>query len=89
MSEIVEKTVRTVVGRVVSTKMDKTIIVLIERKFPHPKYGKYIKRVSRRFAHDEANICQEGDVVRIKECRPLSRHKSWTLVEVLENAAAQ
>ncbi len=87
MNEIT-KSERTAVGRVVSIKMDKTIVVLIERKEPHPKYGKYIKRISRRFAHDEANTCREGDKVLIKECRPLSRHKSWTLVKVLDSASA-
>lgn len=89
MSEQIVKVVRTAIGRVVSAKMDKTIVVQIERKVPHPKYGKYIKHISKRFAHDEANECRQGDVVEIRETRPLSRHKSWTLVKVLESAPAQ
>lgn len=89
MSEQQTEAARTAVGRVVSSKMDKTIVVLIERKVPHPKYGKYIKHISRRFAHDETNESREGDTVLIQECRPLSRHKSWTLVKVLETAPAQ
>lgn len=85
MSEI-EKTKRTLTGRVVSNKMKKTINVLIERKVPHPRYGKYITRRSKIFAHDENNICQEGDWVVIREGRPLSKNKSWVLVEVLRKA---
>jgi small subunit ribosomal protein S17 len=81
------KTTRTLVGRVVSNKMQKTINVLIERKVPHPKYGKYITRRSKIFAHDENNTCQIGDLVMIKECRRLSKNKSWMLVNVLEKAA--
>ncbi len=88
MSEQTTKSDRTAMGRVVSVKMNKTVVVLIERKEPQPKYGKYIKHISRRFAHDETNECCEGDMVLIKECRPLSRHKSWTLVKVLDSASA-
>ena len=80
--------VRTLTGRVVSNKMDKTIAVAVERVVKHPVYGKYLKRTSKLLAHDEANSCQEGDVVTITECRPMSRHKSWQLVEVLERAEA-
>lgn len=82
MSEQASKT-RMVTGRVVSNKMDKTITVLVERKVAHPLYGKYIKRSTKLHAHDEENLCREGDVVRIAECRPLSRTKAWRLVEVL------
>ncbi|EKD74512.1 MAG: 30S ribosomal protein S17 [uncultured bacterium] len=89
MSKPNVKNARTAVGHVVSNKMDKTIVVTIERLVKHPKYGKYIRRISRRFAHDETNQSQEGDVVLIKECRPLSRNKSWTLVQVLENASGR
>jgi small subunit ribosomal protein S17 len=82
------KTQRIVVGKVVSNKMDKSITVLIERKVKHPLYGKYITRSTKMHAHDESNICQEGDVVSIQECRPLSKLKNWVLVEVLEKAKA-
>jgi small subunit ribosomal protein S17 len=85
MSENVTK-LRTITGRVVSNKMDKTITVLVERVVKHPVYGKYIKRSTKMMAHDEQNICQEGDVVSITSCRPLSRHKTFKLVQVLESA---
>jgi len=78
--------IRVVVGTVVSNKMDKSIVVAIERKVKHPIYGKFIKRTTKLHAHDETNQCNEGDLVSIKECRPLSKTKSWTLVEVLEKA---
>lgn len=78
---------RTMQGVVVSTKMDKTIVVLIERKVPHPKYGKYIKRSTKVHAHDEKNECNEGDVVVIKESRPLSKNKTWVLDSVKEQVA--
>ena len=83
------KKVRTATGRVVSNKMDKTITVAIERKVKHPMYGKYIKRTTKVQAHDEQNDCQEGDKVSITECRPLSKNKSWRLVEVVERADAR
>jgi len=76
--------IRVVVGTVVSDKMNKSIVVATERKVKHPIYGKYIKRTTKIHAHDETNQCNEGDLVSIKECRPLSKTKSWTLVEVLE-----
>ena len=76
--------VRTITGRVVSNKMDKTITVLVERVVKHPVYGKYIKRSTKMMAHDEENSCQEGDVVAITSCRPMSKHKTFKLVEVLE-----
>ena len=77
--------VRTITGRVVSNKMDKTITVLVERVVKHPVYGKYIKRSTKLMAHDEANSCNEGDTVLIASCRPLSKHKSFKLIEVLEH----
>jgi small subunit ribosomal protein S17 len=83
MSETVETT-RTVTGRVISNKMDKTATVLIERKVKHPIYGKYIRRSTKLHVHDEQNACREGDVVTIEQCRPLSRTKSWRLVEIIE-----
>lgn len=81
------KTNRTVQGRVVSNKMDKSIIVAIERQVKHPLYGKYIKRTTKLHAHDENNTCQEGDLVIIRETRPISKTKNWTLVDVIERAA--
>ncbi len=73
-------------GIVVSNKMDKTISVAIERRLQHPIYGKYVKKTKKLIAHDESNECQVGDVVRIMECRPLSRRKRWRLISVLEKA---
>ncbi|MFU8837918.1 MAG: 30S ribosomal protein S17 [Thiohalomonadaceae bacterium] len=87
MSEQVVKNTRSEVGRVISDKMDKSITVLIERKVPHPIYGKYVKRSTKLHAHDESNECKEGDLVSIEECRPLSKTKSWRLVEILERAS--
>ena len=81
-----EQTTRTVQGRVVSNKMDKTITVAVERKVKHPIYGKFIKRTTKLHAHDETNQCNEGDVVTVRECRPLSKSKNWTLVEVVTKA---
>lgn len=80
------KVVRTETGRVISNKMDKSVTVLIERKVRHPIYGKFIKRSTKLHVHDEQNACNEGDVVAIRECRPLSKTKSWALVEVLDKA---
>lgn len=77
---------RTITGKVVSNKMDKTITVLVERVVKHPVYGKYIKRSSKMMAHDEQNMCEEGDLVSITSCRPLSKNKAFKLVEVLEKA---
>ena len=74
---------RTVTGKVVSNRMDKTATVLIERKVKHPVYGKYIRRSTKLHVHDADNACQEGDTVTIEECRPLSKSKSWRLVEVV------
>jgi len=77
---------RTLTGRVVSDKMDKSIVVLIERRIKHPVYGKMIRRSTKLHAHDELNVCKTGDIVTIKECRPISKTKAWTLVEVVETA---
>ncbi len=74
------------VGTVVSTKMNKTVVVAIESRSPHPKYGKIIVSTKRYKAHDEENQCQEGDRVRIRETRPISRHKHWQVAEILISA---
>ncbi len=79
---------RLLTGKVVSTKMDKTVAVSIERLVKHPMYGKYIRRTTKLLAHDENNECKEGDTVSIKPCRPMSRRKSWVLVRVVERARA-
>jgi len=78
---------RTLTGRVVSSKMQKTIAVEIERLVRHPTYGKYIRRTTKLLAHDENGACREGDLVTITPCRPVSRHKSWRLLEVVAKAA--
>jgi small subunit ribosomal protein S17 len=78
---------KTVEGRVVSNKMDKTVTVLVERLVKHALYGKYIRRSSKLHAHDENNSCNEGDVVRVTECRPLSKTKNWRVVEVVARTA--
>ena len=83
-----KKRVRTVSGKVVSNKMDKSITVLTERRVKHPIYGKYMSKSSKFHAHDENNQCAIGDLVTIRECRPLSKTKSWTLVEVVSTNAA-
>jgi small subunit ribosomal protein S17 len=75
-------------GIVISDKMEKTVVVEVQRLVMHPLYGKYLRRRSRFMAHDEANACSVGDRVRIQECRPLSRHKRWLVKEILEKAAA-
>ena len=77
---------RTLVGKVVSNKMDKSITVLIERRVKHPVYGKYITRSSKVHAHDANNECNEGDAVTIKEVRPISKTKTWALVSIDERA---
>jgi small subunit ribosomal protein S17 len=86
MSEV-KKEQRTMTGRVVSNKMDKTVSVAIERLIKHPVYGKYIRRTSKVLAHDETNECKEGDRVQIAEGRPISKNKSWSVVSVVERAA--
>lgn len=80
------KTSRSISGRVVSSKMDKSITVLVERRVMHPLYHKFVRRSSRIHAHDENNECGEGDLVLIEECRPISKTKSWRLVRVVEKA---
>ena len=87
MTETVNKTLRTLTGRVVSNKMNKTIAVEISRLVKHPRYGKYIRRTTKLLAHDETNESRQGDTVTIAECRPLSRNKSWRLVAVVERAS--
>ncbi|MBS1216619.1 MAG: ribosomal protein [Proteobacteria bacterium] len=82
------KAARTLTGKVVSSKMDKTITVVVERLVKHPTYGKYVRRTTKLLAHDENNECNEGDTVDIAQCRPLSRRKSWTLVRVVGRAPA-
>ena len=82
-----KKVQRTVVGRVVSDKMDKTVSVAIERQIKHPTYGKYIRRTTKVLAHDESNECRAGDRVAISECRPMSKNKSWQVVNVVKRAA--
>ena len=74
------------VGLVVSNKMDKSIVVSIERKVKHPKYGKFVKKTSKFVAHDETNTCSIGDTVKIMETRPLSKLKRWRMVEIIEKA---
>ena len=88
MSEAAQeaKVERTVVGRVVSNKMDKTVSVAIERLVKHPMYGKYIRRTTKVLAHDENNECQIGDTVSISESRPMSKRKSWAVVRINERA---
>ncbi|WP_258806492.1 30S ribosomal protein S17 [Pseudidiomarina sp. CB1] len=81
-----EKRVRTLQGRVISDKMDKSITVAVERRVKHPVYGKYISRTTKLHAHDEDNSCKMGDTVVIRETRPVSKTKSWALVEIVERA---
>jgi small subunit ribosomal protein S17 len=86
MSEVAKKIVRTLVGTVVSDKMHKSATVLVERRVKHPKYGKFVKRSSKFHIHDETNVCREGDLVIIKESKPISKTKSWVLLEVKQRA---
>ena len=81
------KLVRTLTGRVVSDKMDKSAVVMVERKVRHPLYGKYIRRSTKLHIHDENNECKQGDTVTIRQCRPVSKTKSWALLEVVERPA--
>ena len=85
----VTKGKRTVVGHVVSDKMDKTVSVKIERLVKHPVYGKYIRRTTKVLAHDENNECKFGDRVMISECRPVSKNKAWQVVNVVDRAPGQ
>lgn len=82
-----EHIAHTLTGRVVSNKMDKSVTVKIERLVKHPVYSKYIRRSTKLHVHDENNQCQEGDLVTIRQCRPISKTKSWMLVEVVEKAS--
>ena len=88
MSDEKARVERSITGQVVSNKMDKTIVVMGERKVKHPLYGKFIRRSTKYHAHDAANECNIGDTVMIKECRPLSKTKSWTLIKVLDKAVS-
>jgi small subunit ribosomal protein S17 len=81
-----ESVKRTRTGRVTSNKADKTVTVVLERQVKHPLYGKYMKRSTKVHAHDQDNSCAEGDLVKISECRPLSKTKSWQVVEIVERA---
>jgi len=85
MTESAQK-IRTITGKVVSNKADKTITVLVERQVKHPLYGKFMRRSSKLHAHDEQNVCNEGDIVTITSSRPLSKTKTWRLVEVIDKA---
>lgn len=86
MEAIQRNTRKTIIGKVVRHKMDKSIVVSVERKVKHPKYGKFVKKTSKFFAHDEKNECALGDVVLIMETRPLSKLKRWRLVQIVEKA---
>jgi small subunit ribosomal protein S17 len=85
-AETKERVEHTATGKVVSSKMDKTVTVRLERYLKHPLYGKYIRRSGKVHAHDETNECNEGDTVRIVPDRPLSKTKSWKVVEIVERA---
>jgi small subunit ribosomal protein S17 len=87
MSEDTKKVRRKIIGQVVSDKMDKTVSVAVERRIKHPIYGKYIRRTTKVLAHDASNECKPGDRVTISECRPVSKNKSWAVVDVVERAA--
>lgn len=87
MSEVVKRNARKErIGVVTSNKMEKTIVVSVERRVKHPKYGKFVKRTKKFYAHDEKSECGIGDTVRIMETRPLSKLKNWRLVEIIERA---
>ena len=81
------KLVRTLTGHVVSDKMDKSAVVMVERKVRHPLYGKYVRRSTKLHIHDANNECRLGDTVTIQQCRPLSKTKSWKLLEIVERPA--
>ena len=83
-----QKIARTFSGKVVSDKMNKSITVLVERRVQHPKYGKFVRRSSKIHAHDEENTCRIGDWVVIRECKPISKTKAWTLQEIQKRAEA-
>lgn len=81
-----ENSARSISGLVISNKMEKTVTVLVERLEKHPLYKKYIRKSTKLHAHDESNDCNEGDTVQIEECRPLSKNKSWRVIEVVSRA---
>jgi len=85
---VARKTPRTMTGRVVSDKANKTVTVKVERRVAHPMYGKVVTRTKKYHAHDETNECKEGDLVTIEECRPLSRTKTWRVTKLVERAKA-
>ena len=87
MTESAQK-IRTIQGKVVSNKADKTITVLVERQIKHPLYGKFMRRSTKLHAHDEDNVCNEGDIVTITASRPISKRKTWRLVDVVDKAQA-
>jgi small subunit ribosomal protein S17 len=87
MTETKTNIARALVGTVVSNKMTDTIVVKVESKIKHPVYGKYVKRSKKYHVHDQGNVCSIGDTVQIKECRPISKTKSWTLDKVLEQVS--
>ncbi len=89
VKEVAERGRRTVTGRVVSDKMDKTVSVSVERLIKHPVYGKYLRRTTKVLAHDESNECKAGDRVTISECRPMSKKKAWQVVNIDERAPEQ
>lgn len=86
-SKVEAKGARTMTGKVVSTKMQKTVAVEIERLVKHPTYGKFIRRTTKLLAHDESGAAKDGDTVVITPCRPMSRHKSWRILEIVAKAA--
>ena len=86
---VADRAAKTLTGTVVRNKMNKTISVSVERLVKHPTYGKYVRRTTKLLAHDENNECRAGDTVAIAECRPLSRHKAWRLVRVIERAPVE
>lgn len=88
-NESKSKSLPTISGKVISDKMNKTIVVQVERKVKHPLYGKYVKRFSKMYAHDEENACRIGDLVLIQQSRPLSRLKRWKLLEILKREEQQ
>lgn len=86
MKTMKDKEKRSILGKVVSVKMNKTIVVQTERKVKHGLYGKFVNRYSKMYAHDDKQVCQEGDFVRITMCRPLSKNKTWVLDAVLRGS---
>ena len=88
MSENIAKLERSIIGEVISNKMDKTIVVMGERKVKHPLYGKFIRRSTKYHAHDADNECNIGDTVMIKECRPMTKTKTWILIKVVDKKAS-